>query len=348
VNTFTNYLEKFGSNFLVSAMIPSLGLVTACMVVFDPILHISAAFQTENGIYSYLGIGLLVTAPTVIIGFTLTALNTFILKLFEGYVFFHHFDFMRNIQEKRAHKLITERDAIRNDIEYLIKKKRRSIEEEFHLETLKSRYDAVVSKYDHMYPPLSAGIMPTKFGNILKASEAYSGTRYGIDAVEFWPRLLHVIPPSYRQSIDEVRNELSFLVNMSALSIVFYLLCVTAILTNASGFPDWEGVLETSVRYIVAAGLALVSNWFFNRAAIFSVTDFGMMIRSAYDLFRFDLLEQFRLKQPKNSAEEFQIWSNLGELMILGQESLDFKHLKYAIKEGNKKRARASAQNLNR
>ena len=37
-------------------------------------------------------------------------------------------------------------------------------------------------------------------------------------------------------------------------------------------------------------------------------TAFGIMIRSAYDLFRLDLLEQFRLKTPKNSVEEFQVW----------------------------------------
>jgi len=331
--TFTNYLEKLGSNFLVSAMIPSLGLVIACMVVFDPILHVSTAFQISNGIYSFLGIGLLVTVPTIIIGFTLTALNTFLLKLFEGYVLLHRFPFMRNIQARKANKLIEQREALRSNIELLRKKRKRSSEEELSLEHLMTTYDAIVATYDHLYPPPHAGIMPTKFGNILKASEAYTGTRYGIDAVEFWPRLLHVIPSSYRQAIDEVRNELSFLVNMSALSVVFYSLCILAILTNAPSFPDWGRVLENSIRYITAAGLALFCNWFFNRAAIFSVADFGMMIRSAYDLFRLDLLKQFRLKHPKNSVEEFQIWKNLGELLVLGKESLDFKPLKYEIKK---------------
>ncbi len=291
-------------------MIPSLGLVIACMVVFDPILHISSAFQIANGIYSFLGVSLLVTIPTIIIGFTLTALNTFILKLFEGYVFFHRFPFMRRSHTRRANKLIKQREALKKDIELLEQKKNKSIDEELSLNAFKTEYYAIVATYDQLYPPPNAGIMPTKFGNILKASEAYSGTRYGMDAVQFWPRLLHVIPPSYRQTIDDARNELSFLVNMSALSVVFYSLCILAILANAPlpGSPDWGRVLENSFRYILAGGLALFSNWFFNRAAIFSVGDFGMMIRGAYDLFRLDLLEQFRLKQPTDSVEEFQIW----------------------------------------
>jgi len=47
-------------------------------------------------------------------------------------------------------------------------------------------------------------------------------------------------------------------------------------------------------------------------------------------------LEQFRLKHPKDSVEEFQVWKNLGELIVLGQESLDFKPLEYEIKNQQK------------
>ena len=265
-------------------------------------------------------------------------MNTFILKLYEGYVFFHRFRFLQNNHTRRADKLVKQREALRNEIELLRRKRKRSAEEELSLENLKVTYDRIAATYDQLYPPRSAGIMPTKFGNILKASEAYSGTRYGIDAVEFWPRLLHVIPPSYRQTIEDSRNELSFLVNMSTLSVIFYYLCVLAILTNAPLFPDWARVLENSFRYIAAGGFAWCCNWFFHRAAILSVSDFGRMIRSAYDLFRLDLLEQFHLKPPKDSVEEFQVWRNLGELIVLGQESLEFEPLKYEIRKDTKKK----------
>lgn len=342
MNTFTNYLEKFGSNFLVAAMVPSLGLVIACMVVFDPILHISESFQIEDGIYSLFGASLLVAVPTVIIGFTLTALNTYILKVFEGYVFFRHFPFMQKAYARKARKLIDKYEDLREKIEKAEKKKRKSVADKQQLEDLRTAYYNAVAEYDQHYPPpgdeFDASFMPTKFGNILKASEAYSGTRYGMDAVQFWPRLWRVIPPDYRQYIDEARNELSFLVNLSALSVLFYILCILAILYNAPvpGLTDWNSMLENSLRYIFAAVLALFSNLFFYRAAIFSVGDFGSMIRSSYDLFRLDLLEQFRIKLPKDSVEEFQVWQNLGELIVLGQESMEFKPLKYDLKRGSK------------
>jgi hypothetical protein len=195
-----------------------------------------------------------------------------------------------------------------------------------------------VAEYDTRYPPLQAGIMPTEFGNILKASEAYSGTRYGIDAVQFWPRLLQVIPPSYKQSIDDARNELSFLVNMSALSVFFYLLCLAAIFVNfaTAQDPNLSLIIGNSIRYIIAGLLAMFTNIFFYKAALFSVGDFGSMIRSAYDLFRLELLRQFRIRHPKNSIEEFKVWRNLGELFVLGQASMEYKPIKYEIKKDAK------------
>ena len=338
MNPFTSYLEKFGSNFLVAAMIPSLGLVIACMVVFDPILRISSSFQIENGIYSLIGIGLLVLIPTVIIGFTLTALNTFILKVFEGYVFIHRLPFLKGGYYRKAKKLLQKIDELRNQVDSIEQKGRKSAADKELLESLKSDYYAKAAEYDKNYPPLEAGIMPTRFGNILKASEAYSGTRYGIDSVEFWPRLLHVIPRPYRQSIDEARNELSFLVNMTALSFLFFAFCALAVVTNVPlpGIPNLANVFLNSIRYIAAGLLALFSIWFFNKAALFSVGDFGAMIRSSYDLFRLDLLEQFNLERPQNSIQEFNTWKNVGELIVLGQQSLDFKPLRYKTKREKK------------
>jgi hypothetical protein len=228
VNSFNNYLDRLGSNFLVAAMTPSLGLVVACLFVFDPILHTSVAFQNDRGLYSLVGITLILTIPTVIVGFTLTALNTFLLKLFEGYIFFHHFHFMRSAQSRRATRLLKQRDSVREQIIRLQKKRSKSIDDRSMLDYLKNEYYNLATDYDQNYPPPGTGYMPTKFGNILKASEAYSGNRYGIDSVQFWPRLLFVIPPNYRQTIEEARNELSFLVNISTLSVVFYLLCILA------------------------------------------------------------------------------------------------------------------------
>jgi len=340
MNIFTSYLEKLGSNFLVAAMVPSLALVLAIIFVFDPILNLPVLFENESGIYQLVGFSLLLAIPTIITGFTLTALNTFILKLFEGYVFLHRFPSFRASHQRKANKLLIRQEALKRRIEVIENYGIRTNRAEKVLTRLRKQYYLVTAEYDHSYPPAQDEILPTKFGNILKASESYPGTRYGIDGVEFWPRLIHVIPKEYQQSIDGTRNELSFLVNISILAVGFFLLCVLAILYTFAGPaletstapPEFVGFGYT-FRYLIAGLLALMVNYFFNRASIYSVGSFGMMIRSAYDLFRLDLLEKFRLQVPDNSVDEFFVWKNLTELLVLGTKSLEFEPLEYDLEK---------------
>ena len=342
MNVFTSYLEKLGSNFLVAAMVPSLAFVLVAIFVFNPIPNMpyifELLFENKSGISQIVTFTLFLAIPTIIIGFTLTALNTYILKLFEGYVFLRHFPFMRAAHQRKASKLLVRQDALRRRIEIIEKYGTRTNRAKKVLQRLRRQYYLVLANYDHSYPPSQDEILPTKFGNILKASESYPGTRYGIDGVEFWPRLIHVIPPEYQQSIDGSRNELSFLVNMSILAVAFFLLCVGAIIYSFAGpglnpnltHPEFIG-FGSALRYMVAGLLALAVNFFFNRASVYSVGAFGMMIRSAYDLFRLDLLEKFRLQVPDNSINEFYVWKNLSELLVLGTKSLEFEPLEYNL-----------------
>lgn len=340
MNVFTNYLEKLGSNFLVAAMIPSLSLVVASILVFDPIIHTTKLFEEQSSTYQLVGFGLLLFIFTAIIGFTLTALNTYVLKLFEGYAFFHRIPFMRTrllrFHQRKARVLLSRRESLKRQIQEIGRSADKSPTTKTLTRNLRREYYSVASEYDHLYPSNPDEILPTQFGNILKASEQYPGTRYGFDGVEFWPRLIHVIPKEYQQTIDNSRNELSFLVNMSMLSIVFVFLCMVAIffslynspveVSNSELFVAAAGI---SLRYIIAAAFAFVGNVFFYKAAIYSVSSFGLMIRSAYDLFRMDLLKKYQLKQPSNSREEFYAWKELNEFVVLGKHSLTFKQLDY-------------------
>lgn len=335
----SGYLEKFGSNFLIASMIPSLGLVIAVLSVFDPIFKISDMFNNPTGIYQLVGVGLFILVPTVIFGFTLTALNTYILKFFEGYVFLHRFSCLRETQFRRAQKLAFKRDTIKKRIKVLEKQIRTSRQEKI-LIRLKNQYYEITEHYDKNYPPDPEQVLPTSFGNILRAAETYSGTRYGIDGVEFWPRLLQVIPPRYQSAIDNVRNQLSFLVNMTILGLLFFILCLLAIFYSfiSRAFDPLQTqtflvILGENIRYLLAGLVALICLFFFQKASIFSVGSFGIMIRSSYDLFRIDLLKQFHLTMPATSILEYKTWKNLGELIILGQHHLNFKPLEYHFDE---------------
>jgi hypothetical protein len=344
MNAFTNYLEKLGSNFIVSAMVPSLALVVVSILVFDPILNIGTTMRDPQGVYELVGFGPIIFIATVMIGFTLTSLNTYILKMFEGYVIPFPIRFLYNIRKKahlqKAHNMMAHRDSLENEVLRLEKYLERTPELKEEMEQLREEHYKAASDYDLIYPQDPADILPTRFGNTLKAAENYTGERYGFDGVHFWPRLVQVIPAEYKSSIDAVRNELSFLVNMSVLSAVFSLLCVFAVfycMWITTVVPSDSTVflrfLNKALPYFIALVAGLISSVFFYNASLFSVGSFGLMIRSSFDLFRMDLLKKLGLNRPKNSIEEYNTWQSLNELIVLGSRSLTFKKIDYSKEE---------------
>jgi hypothetical protein len=347
MNAFTNYLEKMGSNFLVAALVPSLAFVVAVFFLFDPIANIAQAFDSKGGIYQLVGFSLVIFILTVIIGFTLTALNTYILKIFEGYeiLFPLHIMYMDSWRKHKlnAHRLRLHRDRLKTVIRKREEEENGSYlrrEQDPELNNLIEKYYQTVSEYQSSYPENPADILPTAFGNSLKAAENYPGERYGLDGIHFWPRLVDVIPTDYKLSIDNVRNELSFLVNMSILSFIFSIVCIPGMGFSLYKLSAESGSVITFLtvilelgKYFIAAALGIASCTLFYKASIYSVSSFGLMIRSSFDLFRMDLLKKLGVERPRDSIEEFERWQELNELVVLGSHSLTFTKIDYSKEE---------------
>lgn len=340
MNAFTSYLEKLGTNFLVAAMVPSLALVISTILVFDPILDIAHIIKYRHGVLQLVGFGPLVVIVTVIIGFTLSALNTLILKVFEGYSIPFAAHIFYNLSKRKhlsqARKLLADRQTLKSEIRHLEKHTNPSPEQKATLEDMRTRYYKLTADYGLHYPEDLNDILPTRFGNVLKAAENYPGERYGMDGVHFWPRLVHVIHPEYKATIDHTRNELSFLANMSILSFLFSCMCVAAVFVEMSSTQVvlnqpavFIQFLDQVQSYFIAAAIGLMSFAFFYNASIFAVGSFGFMIRSSYDLFRMELLRKLDLPRPSDSAKEFDTWQRVNELFVLGGNSLTFTKLDY-------------------
>lgn len=270
MSVITTLLSLLGDNNLVSAVIPSMALMLATLVVFDPIFKISSLLQSQNGADSLIVLGLLIIFPIIILSYTLMALNTYILKLHEGYIFFGRFPFiynaMRNAHKNKAKKLVIQRETLRRRIEIIEKNPIQTERTYSLLGNLKQRYYYASAEYNASYPPSPNQILPTRFGNILKAAEAYPGIRYGLDGVTFWPLLIAVIPLEYRKTINDTKNELAFLVNMSFLAIVFFSFCILASLYTFINPPVGiaiYAVIDLILRYTLAGMIALCINYFF-------------------------------------------------------------------------------------
>ncbi len=218
MDAFQGYLEKMGSNFWVAAFIPSMVFVIGGMAIFGPLVpdRVLEQFQTTLKPFDQANF-LFLLLITAILGFTLTSLNTFIYKLFEGYVLLDRIPFLHSLEKRRARRLHARRENLsrkikliedreeRRDISGLPPRTQEQIERiEYRLKRLKTARNAASTEYHLRYPPEENLILPTRLGNILRASEAYPWMRYHIDAVPLWPRMVHVVDDGFMSKLDYI------------------------------------------------------------------------------------------------------------------------------------------------
>jgi hypothetical protein len=163
-------------------------------------------------------------------------------------------------------------------------------------------YNHLYVQLFHSFPSKDDRLMPMRLGNTLRASEDYSKAAYGdgMDCVFWWPRMWPLMPEAVQKEIDESVTPMVALLNFSSLIV---LVCVAG-----SVYLNYETLWREGLLLLLA-GLAL--GWLSYRSAVAQGQDYGEKIRSAVDLYRFDLLKAIYQPLPKSLDEEILLWKKL-------------------------------------
>ena len=152
--------------------------------------------------------------------------------------------------------------------------------------------------------PQDGLLLPTTFGNIIRAFELYPGEMYGFEATRGWSRLIGVIPKDYRDVIESAKAELDFLINLWVLSGIF--------LAEYLAFAWWEDRFA-SWLFPLGAGLSLLVA---SRLCLGAATRWGETVKGAFDIFLPDLRLQLCLKAPRNRDQEWEMWRRFSEAFL--------------------------------
>lgn len=343
----TNVLSRLGNNFLVAAFIPALAFVLAAQLLFSPLDP--AGSNSRFLVPRSLEEGILTVVLALIAGFTMMGLMTFNYKLLEGYMVLERASFMRRRQYRKAFKRQLEYKTLDRMVSRLTYRYRRlnakGREEdnerlesyEMLLQKLRQKDRAIKASYKEDYPvQVLGGVLPTRFGNIFKSAEQYPLENYGIDSVRLWPRLVHVIAPDYDNRLDASNNNLAFLVNCMAFSILLSALCLLASIWHlfAGSSTMLTQVTAGETRYLLGAIFFLLLGIFFYHAALPAARQYNNLVRSAFDLFRFDLLESLHLDLPSNNPDEKRLWTEVSDFIAVSNLAapeakayLEYRHL---------------------
>jgi len=155
------------------------------------------------------------------------------------------------------------------------------------------------------FPGDESRVAPTTLGNVLRNAELYPAYRYGTDAVLMWPRLYNLLPDRLVQLVAEARSSLEFLLVISALSGAFALAAGVYLVAVAA---SWWLFLAC---FWGGSALALIAY----RASIPSAFGYAEQLKTAFDLYRNELLKQLRIPLPSTAAEERARWTEANLLV---------------------------------
>lgn len=332
-------IKEIGRSYIVSSLIPSIFAVLLAVVLFSDLL--SSVSSTTESLLFFEGSTGLIIAFTFWLAFALYSAQDPIVKLFEGYYFEKikwigsnqrsetkalHGDLAKfNRQASRLKKLY----ELGNPQDSRILKLKKKVEKE------KLHLIPNIQEHEIRAPLNEANLLKTKFGNVLRASEIYASERYGIDGLTLWPRLAHVLPNEFTASLEEQNNKLMFLLNSSLLAFILALASLIGAIVRIT-FPSVALMFSDNLVWFFL--IFLLAGYLIYRASVTTAEDFGLFIRTGFDLYRFDLLIQLNQCLPVDLNEEMDIWKKLHLFFISGQK-LGPVHLEYSMNKNVKEKA---------
>lgn len=217
-------------------------------------------------------------------------------------------------------------------------------------EIIDQNYDRAWADYSDVElsgPMREEDLLPTRLGNVLRGSEKYP-EKYGLTAgIDLWTRLATVLPPNIANTLEEKNNNMLFLLNSSLLS---YIMSIFAFWNWGSCKVNQScSTTLTLIKFIdLRKGLSSCANglaeneflilgfvWIFVGYVLYILSipvakTMGLLIRSSFDLYRFDLLKQLNYSIPRTLTQEKKIWQKISDFIVtggnLGVKPLEFKY----------------------
>jgi hypothetical protein len=148
------------------------------------------------------------------------------------------------------------------------------------------------------YPVDDNQVAPTRLGNAIRRFETYGSDRYRLDSQVLWYELTTATPKELRRQIDTARASVDFFV------CLLYGQLLVAVTALASLGADRSHYLVLLVTAAVLAGLTLI--WY--RLAWINTDDWALTVRALVNLGRKPLARSLGLRLPRNLNREREMW----------------------------------------
>ena len=295
---FSELPKLFDRNFAIGFFLPVALFLIAALSVLAGIPAVSAhlAVGTKD-----LVTGLTAAAvATWGLAIGLVALNYVLIRFLEGYYWpLNRWGFLKKRQVDRWKSLSKELDELENEWVTHAKEYGNPPRE------LVDKRNQLMRRRVSEFPDEQGLILPTAFGNIVRAFETYPRIMYGIDSIPGWIRLLSVIPKDFQTYIESAKAHLDLCVNFLYLSVLLGLICVVRL---SFAFDTWTLVL-LALSLAIAAGMYSTAKG--------AARHWGTFVKAAFDLHLDALAAKLGYtKLPRTANARRTFWYQISQSLI--------------------------------
>lgn len=163
------------------------------------------------------------------------------------------------------------------------------------------------------FPAKLESVLPTEFGNVVRAFETHPRDRYSLDGVTIWPRIEMLLNDQEKQLVEDAATDVMFFVNSQVLVVPAGLLLAVNAAVRAPTLVS--GVLRCAL-ILVATAIVYVLAW---RASIGAARRWGSPVRAAFDLHRTWLYQRLGVKMPTTLEEDKQVGRAVSRLLLYAE-----------------------------
>lgn len=288
--------KLFDRNFVIGFFLPVAIFITFSILIVNPYpLGVQVIdFLKSDLLVGTTALGLL----SWVGGIVLLALNRDLYRTMEGYRKYNPLKLFGWMEKRRYESMISELEKLNDEFRECINSKT-----EFPIKS-RTRRNELMRQLAEEFPDKEEYLLPTPFGNVLRSFEVYPRYMYGFEAIDGWGRLLAVIPKDYLELIDAARAQVDFWVNLGVVFILLQIEYIVLAFITRTPLQWWVVLL-----FIVLGTLAPLR-------ATSAAREWGDFVKSAFDVYRFKLLESLGIDLPKNREEERVLWTKYSQAII--------------------------------
>jgi hypothetical protein len=291
--------------FVIGFVLPTLIASMTLLYLFNDIEPFKSAYKAALGIKQFNELTI-----AVLIMWSLACLlmiwNEWQYRFLEGYVGPFNNEFWR---ERTKRVMEDQRVALSEQAPILNDPKASAEDKQEHLKARR--------EFFKRFPIRPELVLPTRFGNILRAFETYSYDVYGVEAIPGWLRLQGVIPKSYAALVNDARSAVDFFVNIWFLAAGIAILGFARMLWAIH--VDVSGVSIVSVglgKYAMVAVAGTLTTYIAYSCAIATAATWGDLVKGAFDLYLPALAKQMGYQLPKQDRARQVFWDEVNSLFL--------------------------------